>query len=83
MDTLYTPRELEFLVKHELAKGGGKLRESYRIQIRRTVGSWDAFCHSNTEEDVSEINEVNRTVADIGTRLAKHHPLIGGYHGCQ
>jgi hypothetical protein len=78
MNTLYTPRELELLVKHELAKGGANYEKDYRIQIRRTVGSWDAVCHSNTEQDVSEINEVSRRVADIGTRLAEHYPLIGG-----
>ena len=77
MSRTFTPRELELMVKHELAKER-EIPDALMVQIVRVGDSWRAtsrFKSHNHSADVEQ--EIATRVGEIGYRFAKQHRLIG------
>lgn len=73
----YTPHDLEFLVKRELAKTRPSAAEEVRIQILRGRGGWYPICHFKTGRSKEDQSSIAELVASIGQELAPSHELIG------
>lgn len=80
MASLHTPRELELIIKHELRRERD-LPDGLIVQILRVGDGWRAdsrfgVSRQNHQPDTMKA-EISRRVAEIGSRIAKEHRLIG------
>ena len=80
MAGLHTPRELELIIKHELSRER-EIPEELIVQIFRDGEGWRAGSRFRTSRHHGHsptfTDEIAGRVAEIGSRVAKHHRLIG------
>jgi hypothetical protein len=73
---VYTPRELELMVMHELGKTEAAT-DAVLVQILRDGGSWRAEARFKNGVALSRKDEIASQVAAIGSRIASKHNLLG------